>query len=153
MTPQAGNGKCILVAEDEQIDAFILEEAFRKLALPARLMIVRDGQEAVNYLSGHGCYADRHNYPVPRLVVLDLKMPRMDGFDVLAWLAERPEFKALPRIILSSSSHESDMQRARQLGAAHYYVKPNSLQQLSELLQDICRRWLVAPPTSPLAPA
>jgi CheY-like chemotaxis protein len=146
MTPPT-TGDCILVAEDEPTDAFILRQAFLKSGLPARLEIVRDGQEAVEYLDGEGPYADRNNYPLPRLLLLDLKMPRMTGFDVLAWLSEKPQFNELPRVVLSSSSHESDVRRALDLGALDYFIKPVSLAKLTGLLQQLHARWLS--PSSP----
>jgi CheY-like chemotaxis protein len=129
---------CVLVAEDEETDVFIMQQALRKSGLQLRLRIVRDGEEAVNYLT---CF-DRTQNPLPRLLVLDLKMPRMTGFDVLVWLAGKPEFADLPRVVLSSSGHESDVARARELGALDYHIKPNSLPELVELLRQLHARWV-----------
>ena len=136
----------ILAAEDEPSDAMILELAFQRAKLPHRLIIVRDGQEAVDYLSGQGRYSDRSAHPLPALLILDLKMPRMNGFDVLAWLVTQPEFHELPAVVLSSSSDDSDMSKARKLGAREYFVKPYSLDKLIEALQQMHARWL-NPPT------
>jgi CheY-like chemotaxis protein len=127
----------ILVAEDEESDAFILKTAFRKAAVPCRVIIVRDGQEAVDYLLGEGNYANRSAHSLPALIVLDLKMPRMNGFDVLAWLAAHPELKRIPAIVLSSSSDETDIQKARKLGACEYFVKPYSLAELVKIAQQM----------------
>jgi CheY-like chemotaxis protein len=146
MTPDGHNEDCILVAEDEETDVFILRTAFERAGLTSHLEVVRDGFEAVAYLKGDGKYSDRVKFPVPRLLVLDLKMPIMNGFDVLAWLSERPEFKDLPRVILSASSHESDIRRARQMGALDYHIKPSSLSRLIEMLQEMHARWIAAPP-------
>jgi CheY-like chemotaxis protein len=132
----------ILAAEDEESDRLILEFAFQKAKLPHALIIVRDGQEAVDYLSGKGRYADRTNHPLPGLLVLDLKMPRMNGFDVLAWLTENRQFKELPVIVLSSSADETDMTKARQLGAREYFVKPHTLDALIIIAQQMQARWL-----------
>src|SRR6476661_6902504 len=99
----------ILAAEDEESDRIILELGFQRAKLPHPLVIVRDGQEAVDYLGGKGPYADRSAHPLPALLVLDLKMPRMNGFDVLTWLGERPQFKEIPAVMLSSSGNELDM--------------------------------------------
>jgi CheY-like chemotaxis protein len=106
------------------------------------LVLVRDGQEAVDYLSGKGQYADRAAHPLPALVVLDLKMPRMNGFDVLGWLAEQPDFKEIPAVVLSSSADELDMKKARQLGAREYFVKPHSLDELIKIAHQMQARWL-----------
>src|SRR6185436_8485420 len=102
----------ILAAEDEESDRMILEMAFRRAKLPCPLVLVRDGQEAVDYLGGMGPYADRAAHPLPALIVLDLKMPRMNGFDVLRWLAEQPRFKEIPAVVLSSSADDIDMNKA-----------------------------------------
>jgi len=133
----------VLVAEDEETDAMLLRFAFEKAGVPNPLLVVRDGQEAVDYLAGAGEFADRARHPLPCLVILDLKMPRMSGFDVLAWLAERPQFGSLPRIVLSSSSYESDIQRARQLGAWDFRTKPHALRDFVQLVQELNDRWLV----------
>jgi CheY-like chemotaxis protein len=134
----------ILAAEDEESGRMILELAFQKARLPCPLVIVNDGQEAVDYLGGKGLYTDRASHPLPALVVLDLKMPRMNGFDVLAWLAERPGLKEIPVVVLSSSADELDMNKARQLGARAYFVKPYKLDELIKIVQQMQTRWLVA---------
>lgn len=136
------NPDVILVAEDEETDAFILQQAWRKTGLPQRVIVVGDGEDVVAYLNGEGKYGNREQFPLPCLLLLDLKMPRMTGFDVLQWLTSRPEFSEIPRVILSSSSHESDVEHARQLGASEYHVKPNSMASLTEILREIHARWL-----------
>ena len=132
----------ILAVEDEASDRLILEIAFQRAKLPCPLVIVRDGQEAVDYLSGKGRYAERTAHPLPALIVLDLKMPRMNGFDVLGWLAEQPDFKKIPALVLSSSADEIDMNKARQLGAREYFVKPHSLDELMKIAHQMQARWL-----------
>jgi CheY-like chemotaxis protein len=132
----------ILAAEDEESDRIILELAFQRAQLPHPLVIVRDGQEAVDYLSGEGRYADRSAHPLPALLVLDLKMPRMNGFDVLAWLAKQPDFNHLSAVVLSSSGDELDMNKARQLGAREYFVKPHSFDDLIKIAHQMQARWL-----------
>jgi DNA-binding response OmpR family regulator len=141
------NSGIILAAEDEESDAALLKLAFGRAGSPKKLVIVRDGQEAVDYLSGEGPYGDRSSYPLPSLLLLDLKMPRMTGFDVLGWLRESVQFKNLPVIVLSSSTHESDIVRARQMGAWDYHVKPHGMAELVELVKQ-----LTGTPLSP-APA
>jgi CheY-like chemotaxis protein len=132
----------ILAAEDETSDVVILELAFQKAKLDYPLVMVSDGQEAVDYLSGNGRYADRSAHPLPALLVLDLKMPRMNGFDVLAWLMMQPEFKELPAVVLSSSADECDIKKAQQLGAREYFVKPHGFDELIKIAHQIQARWL-----------
>jgi len=132
----------ILAAEDEASDRLILELAFHRAKLSHPLMIVNDGEEALDYLSGKGRFADRTAYPMPALVVLDLKMPRMSGFDVLAWLATQPQLREIPAVVLSSSSDESDMSKAWQLGAREYFVKPHRLDDLIKIVHEMQKRWL-----------
>lgn len=134
----------VLAAEDEQTDGYLLRLAFERAGVGHPLVIVRDGVEAVDYLSGEAPYADRTVHPLPALLLLDLKMPRMTGFDVLAWLTTRSEFKDLPAIVLSSSSHESDIQKARELGACDYIVKPHRFVEYVKVIQDLRDRWLIA---------
>ncbi len=134
----------ILVAEDEESDAFILRLACRKAGQLRPLVIVPDGQEAVDYLGGQGRYADRSVYPLPALVVLDLKMPRMTGFDVLGWMAARFENNGIPAVVLSSSADESDIAKARRLGAREYFIKPHRLDELVEIARHLEVRWLTA---------
>ena len=132
----------ILAAEDEASDRMILELGFQRAKVPHPLVIVRDGQEAVDYLRGKDRYADRLAHPLPGLIVLDLKMPRMNGFDVLVWLAKHPEFNQIPVVMLSSSGDELDMKKARQLGAREYFVKPHRLDELIKIAHQMQARWL-----------
>jgi CheY-like chemotaxis protein len=132
----------ILLAEDEKTDAYFIEWAFRTAELPHRICHVQDGQEAIDYLSGTEIYGDRGLYPLPDLLLLDLKMPRLDGFAVMTWLRERPEWSALPVVVLSSSQFPADIRRARELGAADYNVKPGNPQKLVEFVRHLDGRWL-----------
>jgi len=127
----------VLAAEDEESDALLLQLAFDRAGLPNSLVIVRDGQEAIEYLSRCLPHADGYSDPLPSLLLLDLKMPRMTGFEVLAWLMDKPQFKDLPAVVLSSSSHESDIRRARELGAWDYHIKPHGLHQFVQLIQQL----------------
>lgn len=138
----------VLAAEDEESDVFILRLAFERAGVPNPLLVVRDGQEAVDYLQGHAPYTERLIHPLPLLLLLDLKMPRLNGFDVLAWLATRPELSYLPVVVLSSSTLDFDMLKARQLGARDYFFKPTQLSQFVRVIQEIRTRWLPAAPAS-----
>jgi CheY-like chemotaxis protein len=135
----------VLAADDEESDALLLQLAFGKVASPNKLVVVRDGQEIIEYLNGYPPYADRDLYPLPSLLLLDLKMPRMTGFDVLAWLGEHPQFKELPAVVLSSSSHESGIEKARQLGACDYHIKPHGMPQFVQLIKRLTTGSLAAP--------
>jgi len=136
--------RTILVADDDQNDVFFLRRAFQKSGLDHSVIHVSDGQEAIDYLRGEADYSDRTRFPLPALLLLDLKMPKVDGFDVLNWLRGRSELKQLPVVVLSSSSREDDIQRARSLGADDYRVKPADFEQLLLLAQDVSTRWLTA---------
>lgn len=132
----------ILLAEDDENDVFLFRRAFDRSGLTNPLIAVKDGQQAVDYLTGTGSYADRSSHPLPGLLLLDLKMPRMSGFDVLAWLSLQPSLKGLAVVVLSSSAQESDIQKARQLGADEYQVKPSQYEQLVAMIRNLHDRWL-----------
>jgi len=136
----------ILVADDDQNDVFFLKRAFQKSGFTQPMMHVADGQEAIDYLRGDADYADRTRYPFPGLLLLDLKMPKVDGFDVLSWLKTRPDLESLPVVVLSSSSREDDIERARELGADDYRVKPADFEDLLALAQDVAAKWLGVTP-------
>src|SRR5690349_2503882 len=136
--------RTILVADDDQNDVFFLRRAFQKSGLEHSVVHVSDGQEAIEYLRGDSNYGDRSRFPLPALLLLDLKMPKVDGFDVLNWVRGREDLKEMPVVVLSSSSREDDIQRARSLGADDYRVKPADFEQLLVLAQDVSTRWLAA---------
>ncbi len=112
----------IMLAEDDENDILFMRLAFRKAGLQNPLMPVHDGEEAIEYLSGCGRFADRERYPLPCLVLTDLKMPRVNGLELLAWIKARPEFEHIPAIVLSSSNLPEDRERAKERGAADYWV-------------------------------
>jgi len=118
----------ILLVEDREDDVFLVRRAFEKAYLLNPLQVVRNGEEAVAYLKGEGTYANRAGYPLPSLILLDLKLPGMDGFDVLRWIRQEPNFGSLPVIVLTSSEQIRDVNRAYQLGANSFLVKPTDFQ-------------------------
>lgn len=132
----------ILLAEDDKNDIFLMRRAFDSAGFLNPLFVVHDGQEAIHYLEGAGQFAERNKYPLPGLLLLDLKMPLMDGFDVLAWLRTQHQFDTLPVVVLSSSRHELDIDKSRELGVYDYRVKPQSFQDLVRLLEDVRKCWL-----------
>lgn len=132
----------VLLAEDDPDDAYFMQRAFAHSGLPNRLFIVANGREALDYLQGNGPYADRQSYPSPGLLLLDLKMPEMNGFEVLEWLQGRSEFKGLPIVILSGSGLSGDVVRAEKLGADDYRVKSSNINHLTQMLYELQARWL-----------
>ena len=132
----------ILVAEDDPTDAYFFERAFRRADIPVTLHFVRDGREALDYLQGEGQFADRTRHPLPQLVLLDLKMPRLDGFDVLEWVRKQPGLSGVLIVIFSSSDEPRDMNRAYGLGANSYLVKPHSMAELTALVGQFKKYWL-----------
>jgi CheY-like chemotaxis protein len=136
------SGPSILLAEDDPNDVFLLQLALEKARISNPLIITQDGQQAVSYLNGDGPFADRDKYPLPALLLLDLKMPGMDGFDVLAFLNRCQDLRGLPVVVLSSSDHPSDLEKARRLGVTDYRVKPQDFAALVELAQELHARWL-----------
>lgn len=138
----SGEQSTILLVEDERNDVFFLEYAFQGAGITNPLQVVEDGQEAIDYLAGNGKYTDRLRYPLPCLVLLDLKMPRRSGLDVLRWIQEQAAFQTLIVIVLSSSMNKSDVDEAYQLGARSYLVKPLTLTARLELARSIKHYWL-----------
>jgi CheY-like chemotaxis protein len=132
----------ILVAEDDPTDAYFFERAFRRAGIPVTLHFVRDGQEALDYLQGEGQFVDRIRYPLPQLVLLDLKMPRLDGFEVLEWVRKQSGLDGMLVVIFSSSDETRDINRAYGLGANWYLVKPHSMEELTALVVKFKKYWL-----------
>ncbi len=132
----------VLYEEDEEDDAFLMQMGFERAGVKVPLKVVPDGRQAVEYLSGTGIYADRQQYPLPCLVLLDLNLPVMNGFEVLKWVRQHSAFRDLPVVIFSSSSHPRDRQRAQELGANDYLVKPVNMGELTELIHGLQQKWL-----------
>jgi CheY-like chemotaxis protein len=132
----------VLVVEDDPDDILLLTLAFRKASLPWRIIHVVNGTDAMKCLSGSGPYGNREVYPLPRLVLLDIKMPFMDGFELLEWMQNRPELRHLPVVVVSSSSLAVDITRAKALGAREYHVKPTEPERFVRLLLELHQRWL-----------
>jgi CheY-like chemotaxis protein len=136
----------ILHVEDDENDRLLLAIAHQRANVPSHLIGVGDGEQAIAYLQGDGAYSDRNRTPIPDLVLLDLKLPLKSGFDVLEWIRGRDTLKDLPVIILSSSPHETDIERAFGGGANSYFVKPVSVAAMVELMKRLSANWLVPPP-------
>lgn len=149
----------VLLVEDDADHVLLIQRAFSKANLVNPLRIVRDGDDAVNYLSGTGPYADRSRHPLPSLILLDLKLPRKSGLEVLEWLRGEPHLKFTPVVILSSSAETADIQRAYVLGVNSYLVKPVNFGDLLEMVKSIGLYWMILnrnvaqPPPPQLPPA
>jgi CheY-like chemotaxis protein len=127
----------VLLVEDDESDVLFLQRAFKKAGLPHRLEVVMNGRAAVEYLSGDGPYADRERYPQPSHLLLDLKLPEKSGLEVLEWIRNVPELQGLHVSILTSSSESTDIQKAKQLRADCYLVKPMSFTALLEIVGSL----------------
>ena len=132
----------ILLAEDDPNDVFFFRRAFQRAEIPCRILDVPNGEQAVRYLEGAAPYNNRSDFPLPNLLLLDLKMPVMSGFDVLEWLRSHPAFAEIPALVLSSSAHEDDISRSRSLGAKDYRVKPADLNQLTQMARELSKQWI-----------
>ena len=132
----------ILLAEDDPNDVLLLRRAFRGAGLPEPELVVSDGEEAIAYLEGTGSFADRERYPLPALLLLDLKLPRRSGLEVLEWVRRHAGLSRLPVVILTSSRQPADVDRAYDLRANSYLVKPASLEALREMVSALDLYWL-----------
>src|SRR5215831_8573020 len=126
----------ILLAEDDPNDILFFNCAVKQAGLHNELIVARDGQQAIDFLELLATYRDRLLHPLPCLFLLDLKMPRLSGFDVLAWLRTRPDFRSVPVVVLSSSPQAPDMLISKEFGAVDYRVKPARLEDFVELLHQ-----------------
>ena len=133
----------ILLAEDDVDDVVLTQRAFKRARLANPLAVVRDGEEALEYLDGQGRYADRDQYPFPMLLLLDLNLPKINGFQVLEWLRENPPLHHLPVAVLTSSDHDPHAERAFALGADSYLIKPPDAGTLLALVQRLHAYWLI----------
>ena len=127
-----------------------MQRAFRKANLSHSLDVARDGQEAIEYLTHQGSFADATRYPPPTLMLLDLKMPRKNGFETLEWLRQQPVLKRLVAVVLTSSSERADINRAYELGANSYLVKPGDFHVLVQLVNSLASYWLATNQNSDL---
>jgi two-component system, response regulator len=132
----------ILQVEDNENDIILTQMAFNKCKVPNRLVVVRDGVEALDLLFRRGNYTQRDLNENPILVLLDLKLPFVDGFEVLRQIRTNKRTDQLPVIVLTSSLEETDQTRSRELGANQYYRKPVSYDNFVELIHQICSEWL-----------
>ena len=134
--------RTILLVEDNKDDVFLMRRALQGARIANPMILVETGQEAIDYLSGAGKFADRESYPLPAVVFLDLKLPFVYGHEVLAWIRRQRELQSLIVIVLTSSNEASDLSRCYALGANSYLVKPPTAAQLEALVRAFKWSWL-----------
>jgi CheY-like chemotaxis protein len=132
----------ILLVEDNEDDAFLMKRALKSAGIVNPLCVAEDGQQAMDYLSATGEFADRAAHPLPAIVFLDLKLPLKGGLDVLAWIRKQTDLENLVVVVLTSSSEPSDLKEAYRLGANSYVVKPPTAGQLLDLAKAFKWYWL-----------
>jgi DNA-binding response OmpR family regulator len=136
------NIKTILLVEDDENDAFFVQRAFDKTGVVNPVQVVRDGQEAINYLKGVGKFTQRDKFPLPGIILLDLKLPFVMGLDVLKWIRRQSGLSPVV-VILTSSAEDQDIATAYRLGANAYLVKPNEMTRLMGMVKSINDFWLL----------
>ena len=141
----------VLYVEDEESDRLFMQIAFQKAGIPAALRTAVNGQDAIDYLSGTGSYADRSQHPLPALVLLDLNMPLLPGSKVLEWIRAHPAFRALPVIIFTSSTKDEDKAQAKALRATDYIEKPSVTAKWADIVSRLKQIWSLSAVDSPLA--
>ena len=132
----------VLLVEDDENDVFFMERAFREAGITTPLHVVNDGRQAIDYFCGKGKFTDRKRWPLPCLMLLDLKLPYVLGLDVLKWLRTHSEFRSIVVVVLTSSKQDTDIERAYALGANSYLVKPPDVQQLVAMVKKIKEYWM-----------
>jgi CheY-like chemotaxis protein len=142
--------RTILLVDDEKSDVFFMQHAMKKAGVVNPIRVASDGQQAIDYFKGAGQFANRNEFPLPCLALLDLKLPYVMGLEVLKWIRQQPELPAIV-IILSASSQEADIATAYRLGANGYLVKPSDISKLEDIAKSIKDFWLTqntSPPES-----
>jgi CheY-like chemotaxis protein len=138
----AAVGNVILLVEDNEDDVFLLENALTMAEVKSRLQVVRDGQEALHYLSGTAQFADRQRFPFPSLILLDLKLPYRSGLDILAWMRQETNLPSTIVVVLTSSDEPADLKSAYGLGANTYLVKPPTAPMICDIVTAFKLDWV-----------
>ena len=135
------SGLTVLLAEDNRDEALLIQRAFKRNGVIRPVHIVTDGAECIQYLLGEGIYADRLVYPFPNILILDLKMPKVCGFEVLEWLLEHPDYRVIPTVVWSASSDSRDVKHAFCAGANAYLCKPISYEEFVAMVGRLIAFW------------
>lgn len=144
MVRETATTRTVLYVEDEENDVLFMRRAFAGLGPGLGLQVVADGRDAIRYLSGVDGYGNREEYPVPALVLLDLNVPEVNGFELLRWIRSRPEYAATPVVVFSSSNRDEDKRKVQELGASEFVEKPHSALKFVEILHRLRKTWLVS---------
>lgn len=142
MSMEISRPQVVLSVDDNDVDGALLERAFKRTSIPARLYRVSEGPQALAYLSGDGIYRDRDSYPLPDLVLLDLAMPKMSGVEVLRWIRGQTGVNKTKVLIFTSSEKPEDFKTANEIGADGYLLKPTKFDDLKKLVKQIQDEWL-----------
>jgi CheY-like chemotaxis protein len=132
----------ILIADDSDDDILVIRRAFEKAYVLNPLYAVKSGEEVISYLRGEGRYSNRDEYPLPDLLLLDLKMPGLDGFEVLRWIRQQQTLSAMRVVVLTASDHIRDVNQAYQLGANSFMVKPGDFENYVAVGKTLATYWL-----------
>ncbi|MCK5561769.1 MAG: response regulator [Thermoplasmata archaeon] len=132
----------ILLIEDDPNDVILIRRAFEKGHIDNPVQVVENGEVAIFYLDGEGEYSNREQYPLPSLILLDLKLPRKTGHEILAWVRRQPKLKRIPIVVLSGSKQSDDINHAYDLGVNSYLIKPIYYMNLLEMIKIINLYWL-----------
>jgi len=132
----------ILLVEDDPNDVFLMKRALKGSEIRNPLQLATNGQEAIDYLSGAGKFANRTEFPLPDLVFLDLKLPYKSGFEVLEWIRSQPALDTMVVVILTSSSEERDIEKGYKLGARSFLIKPPTPRMLLDLMVSLKEYWM-----------
>jgi CheY-like chemotaxis protein len=138
-----GGQRVVLVAEDREEDLFLIRRAFGHLGFATPVQYVRDGEQVIAYLSGEGRFSNRAEYPLPDVLLLDLKMPRKTGFDVLTWIQQQPSLSRLRTVVLTTSVDLHEITQAYRLGASSFLTKPLNFTEFKDTIQAIYNYWVV----------
>jgi CheY-like chemotaxis protein len=133
----------VLLVEDNATDVLLIRRAFDKAKLGNPIQVLGDGDAAVEYLGGSGAYADRERFPLPILILLDLKLPRRSGLEVLEWLRGQASLRRIPVVMLTSSEQPRDVNAAYDSGVNSYLVKPVEFDALFDMLKTVSLYWVM----------
>jgi CheY-like chemotaxis protein len=136
------SGVTVLYVEPEERDAILMGWAFVRKGLGSALRLVCDGPEAIDYLSGAGKFGERHNYPVPAVVLLGLKLPEMPGLEVSQWMRNHPDFATTPVVVFSASTGQDERAKAQELGVTEFVARPKSGLEFTQVVEQLRERWL-----------
>src|SRR5258706_1358756 len=133
--------RIVLLVDDREDDILLTQQAFDRAEVANQLFVVRDGEEAISYLEGTGKFSNRAEFPLPHLVLLDVNLPKLDGFEVLQWIRAHPELKSLRVVMLTTSDQMTDIDKAYEMAVNSYVVKPIKFKSLVELVGILMRFW------------